>query len=324
MMFRKIKYALVILLLCFPFYVFAYSDYIIASGENIGIRLNSSNILIIGTYEINGISPADEAGLIKGDKIISVNDISINTINEFENIISNNSNDTIKIGYIRDDKEMSTRIKLIDGKTGLYLKDSIAGIGTLTFIDPNTLIFGALGHEVTETNSNNILKIKDGFIFESQIIGIEPSQTNTPGEKRATLTVNNIYGNVFKNTNKGIFGKYTNNINETKLFKVAKPAEIKLGEASILTVLDNNQIEEYKINILRINNTPDKVKNIIFEITDEKLLSKTGGIIQGMSGSPIIQGEYIIGAVTHVVVNDPKKGYGIFIINMLEEAEKSE
>jgi len=309
-------------MLFIPLNIAAYSNYVIASGENIGIRLNTSNILIVGTYNIDGISPADDAGLIKGDKIVSVNDIDVTSINEFENIISNNSSDTIKIGYIRNDKKYDTFIKLKKGKTGLYLKDNIAGIGTLTFIDPNTLIFGALGHEVTETNSNNILNIKDGLIFESKIVGIEPSRVNTPGEKRATLSVNNIYGKVFKNTNKGIFGNYTGNVNLDTLYKVADYSDIKIGEAYILTVLDNNEVKKYKINILNINITDDKIKNILFEITDDELLSKTGGIVQGMSGSPIIQGEYIIGAVTHVVINDPTKGYGIFIKNMLEEGEK--
>ena len=321
-MFKQFKILLLLLMLIIPYHVLAYSDYIIASGENIGIKLNSDSILVLGTYEIDGISPAEDAGLIKGDKIVSINDIKITTINEFENIISNNSSDTILIGYIRSNIHYDTKIKLVNGKTGLYLKDNIAGIGTLTFIDPNTLIFGALGHEVTETNSNNILNIKDGFIFESKIVGIEPSRVNTPGEKRATLTVNNIFGKVFKNTNKGIFGEYNYTLNNNRLYKVADLNDIKIGEASILTVLDDDQVKEYKINILKVTDTSNKIKNIIFEITDNELLSKTGGIIQGMSGSPIIQGEYIIGAVTHVVINDPTKGYGILIKNMLEEAEK--
>ena len=206
----------------------------------------------------------------------------------------------------------------------MYVKDQIAGIGTLTYIDPNTLIFGALGHEINDSNSNNIANIKEGIVFESNIVGIEPSYNNSPGEKRATLSVNNILGNIYKNTNKGIFGKYINKVNNNKLYKVATIDDIKIGKDKILTVLDDNIVKEYEINILKIMKTNNKIKNIIFEITDNELLQRTGGIIQGMSGSPIIQGEYIIGAVTHVVVNDPKKGYGIFIQNMLEEAEKSE
>ena len=323
-MFKKIRFILLLLLLI-PIKIYAYSDYIYASGENIGIKLQASNILVIGTYEINGISPADNANIKKGDKIISINGKKISSIAEFENIISNNRDNSIEIGYIRNNEVLSTNLKLENNKTGLYIKDTIAGIGTLTFIDPNTLIFGALGHEVNETNTNNILNIKDGIIFESNIVGIEPSRINSPGEKRATLSINNIFGIIYKNTNKGVFGKYNTDINNNlKLYKVAKIEDVKVGPAKILTVLDDNDVHEYNINILKVNTTNSKIKNIIFEITDAELLNKTGGIIQGMSGSPIIQGEYIIGAVTHVVVNDPKKGYGILIENMLEEAEKSE
>ncbi len=322
-MFKKIKYFFILLLLI-PLTVSAYSDYIYASGENIGIKIHSNNVLIIGKYEIDGISPADDADLKIGDKIFSINDQSINSISDLENIISNNRDSSIKIGYIRNNEKYYTNLLLHDNKTGLYVKDTIAGIGTLTYVDPNTLIFGALGHEITDANSNNIISIKDGLIFESNIVGIEPSRVDNPGEKRATLAINNIYGDIYKNTNKGIFGKYIKNINNNKLYKVADTNDIRIGNAKILTVLDDNQVHEYDINILKVNENSSKIKNIIFEITDSELLSKTGGIIQGMSGSPIIQGDYIIGAVTHVVINDPKKGYGILIKNMLEEAEKSE
>ena len=129
-----------------------------------------------------------------------------------------------------------------------------------------------------------------------------------------------IVGNIFENTNKGIFGTYEEDISKETLYKVANAKDVQKGEAKILTVLNGNEVEEFTINILKVN-TDDKIKNLIFEITDSELLSKTGGIVQGMSGSPIVQGEYIIGAVTHVVVDSPNKGYGILITNMLEEAE---
>ena len=322
-MFKNLKYVLWLLLLI-PITCKAYSDYIYASGENVGIKINTNYIMIVGTYDIEGISPAIDANLQIGDKIFEVNDTEVHSISDLEQIISNNRDTSIKIGYIRNNQEYETNLKLIDNKTGMYVKDQIAGIGTLTYIDPNTLIFGALGHEINESNSNNIANIKEGIVFESNIVGIEPSYNNSPGEKRATLSVNNILGNIYKNSNKGIFGKYLNNVNNDKLYKVATIDDIKIGKAKILTVLDDNIVKEYEINIFKVMKTNNKIKNIIFEITDNELLGKTGGIIQGMSGSPIIQGNYIIGAVTHVVVNDPKKGYGIFIQNMLEEAEKSE
>lgn len=319
-MFKKVKYTFLMLLLALPSASLAYSDYIIASGENVGIRLNSDGILVIGTYEIETNDPASEAGLEIGDIIVSVNDTEVSNIEDMTNIISNDS-DTIKIGYIRDDIKSYTNLKLYNGKTGLYVKDSVSGIGTLTYIDPNTKLFGALGHEIIESISGNILNISDGVVFESSIVGIEPSRNGTPGEKRATLSIDNVYGKIFENTNKGVFGNYSGQMDQESLYKVAQVEDIKLGEAEILTVIEDNTVKSYSINILKVSVNNAKTKNIIFEITDKYLLEKTGGIIQGMSGSPIVQGEYIIGAVTHVVVDDPSKGYGILITNMLEEAE---
>ena len=206
-------------------------------------------------------------------------------------------------------------------KTGLYVKDSVTGIGTLTFIDPETQKFGALGHEIEEQTTGKIFEIKDGKIFETTVTGIIPSTDGSPGEKKAEYDPENVEGNVDENTTQGIFGTYTDNIQNRKTYKVAKPKEVKTGDAKILTVLDDDNIKEYSIKISEINDLKSKNKNFIFEITDSELKDKTGGIIQGMSGSPIIQGDYIIGAVTHVVVDNPLKGYGIFITNMLEEAE---
>lgn len=317
----KFKQYLVILLMIIPLNIFAYSDYIIAGGENIGIRVNTKGVIVVGTYDIEGVSPASKAGLLEGDIITSINDKKVNDIDDVSNFISNNSEETITIGYIRDEIEHKTALKLINNKTGLYLKDSISGIGTLTYVDPNTKNFGALGHEITNSMNGEIVDISNGSIFSSSIIGIKPSRNGNPGEKNASLNTNDIIGSIKENTNKGIFGKYYEELNINKLYKVANIDDIKIGPAKIKTVLNQNVVKEYSINILSFKETNDKTKNIIFEITDPDLLNKTGGIIQGMSGSPIIQGDNIIGAVTHVVINDPTKGYGIFITNMLEEGD---
>lgn len=320
-MLQKIKLFLLLLLTLIPANVLAYSDYIIVSGDNIGIKIKTKGILVIGTYDINGIDPATEAGLEAGDIITSINDKEVNRIDEVTKIISNNREDSITIGYIRDDIETKTVLKLINNKTGLYLKDTISGIGTLTYIDPTTKKFGALGHEIVNSVSGEIVNVSDGDIFTSSITSIIPSRDGNPGEKNASLNSNDIIGNVDENTNKGVFGFYSGEISNDKLYKVADPKDIKVGSAKIKTVLNGNEVKEYDINIISIKETDDKTKNIIFEIVDDELLNETGGIIQGMSGSPIIQDDYIIGAVTHVVVNNPTKGYGIFITNMLEEAE---
>ena len=329
MFFKKIKnnilLTLIFTLLIIPNYALAYSDYIVAGGENIGIELNSKGVIIVGTYEVNGINPAKEANLRAGDKIIKINDKEVINIEEMLKVIENSNNKSnIKITYLRGNKTNDTSLKLSKSndniyKTGLYVKDSISGVGTLTFIDPNTKLFGALGHEIIEKNTGQKLEIKDGKIYSSTVTGITRSDIGKPGEKAARYDSSDIFGDVKENTTSGIFGNYTSTIPDKKLYKVAKEDEVKTGNATIFTVIDGNTIESFAINILRINKST--TKNILFEITDSRLLKNTGGIVQGMSGSPIIQDNFIVGAVTHVVVDDPTKGYGIFITTMLEEAE---
>lgn len=308
-----------------PTTTLAYSDYIIASGESVGMRLDTDGIIIVGSYEINGHNSLVEAGLKPGDIINQINSNEINTVEEMVNIIESCNCKSLKINYTRENKTKNTTLNLYndDGvlKTGLYVKDSVSGVGTLTFIDPKTKLFGVLGHEITDINTGDIIDIKSGTIFDSKITSITRSSKGNPGEKNAILYSDKVDGAIFENTNKGIFGNYTSNIDDSKLYKVANINHIKTGSAKILTVLEDNKVDEFDIKILSVKETNDKLKNIEIEITDKKLLDKTNGVVQGMSGSPIIQGEYIIGAVTHVVVEDPHRGYGILIENMLEEAE---
>ena len=327
MFLKKIKktcLGLLLSLFIMPSFVLAYSKEIIAGGENIGIELNAKGIMVVGVYKVGNNYPASEAGIKVGDIITSINDEQVNNISELSSKINTRGNDTIKIGYIRNDMSNYTNLKLYKDndiyKTGLYVKDSITGIGTLTYIDPNTRLFGALGHEITEKNTGKILEIKDGKIYTSDVTNIEPSVNGVPGEKNAKLNNDEVIGDIFENTSKGIFGNYKLDVNTNKVYKVATTTDIKKGDAIIRTVIEGDNVEEFTINILKINDSSD-TKNLVFEITDQRLLEKTGGIIQGMSGSPIIQGDFIIGAVTHVVVDDTAKGYGIFITNMLEEAE---
>lgn len=324
MFFKKLKISLMLLLIILPTNILAYSEYIIPGGENIGIDINTKGIVIVGTYKINNVSPAREAGLKIGDIITKVNKKEVSSIDELVSLL-NTSNNRIDITYVRNGNEYTTDLHIFyeDGitKTGLYVKDKITGIGTLSYIDPNTFIYGALGHEVIESNTGQILEIKDGQIVESKVTNIDRSESGTPGSKIAELDYSNQEGIILENTSKGIFGKYTDSLPNKKTYKVAIPNDIKKGEAKILTVIDGKEIKEYAINIIKIMKDNKDNKNILFEVTDQELLDKTGGIVQGMSGSPIIQGEYIIGAVTHVVVDNPTKGYGIFITNMLEEGE---
>ena len=329
MFFKKIKSILLTILLTLsiiPINTYAYSDYIIASGQNIGIEIKSNGIIIVGFYKIDDISPGKDAKLQLGDKIIKINNKYVNSISEMVNAISNNNSDILSITYLRNNKEYVTDLKLIKSddniyKTGLFVKDTINGIGTLTFIDPETNMYGALGHEIIDKNTSLKIEVKDGKIYQSTITGITKSTNGTPGEKNATFNSNVVFGTLDKNTKNGIFGKYVSNIENNTLYKVGSIDEIEIGPASILTVLNEESVEAFDISIIRINDKTG-VKNILFEITDEKLLNITGGVVQGMSGSPIIQNDKIIGAVTHVVVDNPKRGYGVFITNMLEEMKK--
>lgn len=328
MFFKKIKNRILLLLLLnIPSSILAYSNYIIPGGENIGISLKSNGVIIVGTYDVDGINPAKESGINNGDKIIKINNEETLSIEKMINKIESLENkENIKITYLRGNKEYETNLKLIKDnnniyKTGLYVKDSITGVGTLTFIDPETRLFGALGHEIIEKNTGQKLEIKDGTIYSSTVTGITKSSIGSPGEKNAKYDSSNIFGSVKENTTRGIFGEYTEELPNKKQYKVAKPSEIEEGEATILTVIEDDTVEEFKINILKVNKDITSTKNILFEVTDETLLKVTGGIVQGMSGSPIIQNDSIIGAVTHVVVDDPTKGYGTFITKMLEEAE---
>ena len=324
---KSLTLLLVISLTLIPSNVFAYSDYIIASGKNIGIELNATGIIIVGTYDVGTTSPAKDANLQTGDRIIKINDTKVKNISEMVKTIELLDNkDYIKVTYLRGSKEFNTNLHLIKDndnvlKTGLYVKDSINGVGTLTFIDPNTKLYGALGHEIIEKTTGQKLEITSGKIYESTVTGIVRSSDGKPGEKNARYDSSKIYGSVKENTSSGIFGEYTSEIESDKLYKVANYEDIKTGEASILTVINNDNVQEFKINILKVNDRNNSNKNLLFEIIDENLLKLTGGIVQGMSGSPIIQDDYIIGAVTHVVIDDTSKGYGILITTMLEEAE---
>ena len=328
MFFKKIKSFIAIFIVAtfiMPQNILAYSKYIVAGGDNIGLQINNNGIIIAGFYKVGENFPGQEANLSKGDIILKSDGKEVKTIDDFITSIKDSNQRSLKLVYQRNGKEETTTLNLTNDagvvKTGLYVKDMVSGIGTLTYIDPNTKIYGALGHEVLEQTTGTMINVKDGKIYNSSVTGIEKSTRGEPGAKNANTNSNDIYGNIKENTISGIFGTYTKEINQEKLYKVADYKDIKLGDAKIITVLEGNLKKEYNINIIKVNNEKNDNKNILFEITDEELINKTGGIIQGMSGSPIIQGDNIIGAVTNVVVNNPKRGYGILITSMLEEGE---
>ena len=322
---KRLKILLLSLLLI-PMNVLAYSDYIIPGGETLGIEINSDGIMVIGFYQIDGKFNKGDPVIKSGDYITEVNGIRVNTVDELTEIVEDNILEgKVEVTIKRNGKEKTSELSLIkDGevyKTGLYVKDSISGIGTLSYIDPETKVFGALGHEIIEANTNSLVEIRSGIIFRNYITGIEKSASGVPGSKNAKFYYDTVYGKILKNTNVGIYGLYENEMPNKELYEVGNQKKKKIGDASIYTVLDGENINEYSIEITKIDETSD-IKNISFVINDPELIDKTGGVVQGMSGSPIVQNDKIIGAVTHVVIDNPVTGYGIFITTMLEEGEK--
>lgn len=321
---KKFILYLLSIYLFIPISVFAYSDYIMASGQNIGIELKSDYVLVVGSYKIKNYNVLTDTDLKIGDKITKINNQKVTSVENMQKIINEINEETIKVTYIRNNKENTENITLYkengNYKTGLYVRDMIRGVATLTYIDIDNNSFGALGHEILEKSTKRKFDSNNGTIFSSTVTSITKSNDGNPGEKNARSDSSSVYGKVSENTESGIFGTYTSSLPNSKLYKVATPDEIKQGPAKILTVIKENKVEEFDINIIRTNENSN-TKNILFEVTDNRLLEKTGGIVQGMSGSPIIQDNNIIGAVNFVLVDSPEKGYGIFITNMLEEAE---
>lgn len=306
-----------------PLSVFAYSNEVILGGSTIGINIES-DVMVIGFYKIGG--KYHKSDLVEGDIITKVEDDEIHTINDLSTSLEKYvEQEEITITYLRGNKENTTLLSLYfeDGmyKTGLYVKDGVTGIGTLTFIDPATNTYGALGHEVLESTTSKIVEVRSGSIFENSITSIDSSANGDPGSKNAKFYYNNIYGDIDKNTKYGIYGTYTKEYDDTSLIEVADSSEVKIGPAVIYTVLEGEKVEKFEIEITKINENSE-IKNISFEITDQELLDKTGGVVQGMSGSPIVQNDKLIGAVTHVVTDNVTTGYGLFITTMLEESEK--
>lgn len=324
---KKVLFTFFVIFL-FPLGVFAYSKYIIPGGESIGIKINTEGLVVVGFYKVEDEYIAKNNFKI-GDKIINVNGKNVNTIDELTDAVSKSeiSSLNVKVTVKRNDREVDTYLKLIvkDGtyKTGLYVKDSLIGLGTLSYIDPVSKIYGALGHEITMNETGNKVDVRDGNILYSKVIGIDKSRNGRVGSKNANIIFDRKIGTIQKNTNKGIYGIYTDNLPNKETYQVADFSNIKKGDAYILTVTKDNKIEKYSINILdKYSSKKDTQKAFSFEITDKNLLNKTGGIVQGMSGSPIIQDDKIIGAVTNVLVDNVTLGYGISIITMLSEGEK--
>ena len=319
---KKKLLTILFLLLIFPLNIYAYSNKVIVGGKTIGIEVFSNGVYVVGHYKVNNKFISKEAGFLVGDIIKEVNNKKISNINDLNNILSEDKEYSFKV--LRKNNLINLKLKLVKEanliKTGLYVKDQINGIGTLSYIDPETRTFGALGHEIIESASLSKFNVDRGNIYKAEVKSINKSSRGITGEKNATIEKDQVLGEISSNEINGIYGKYKENIDTNNTMDIAQPEEIIKGEAYIKTVINDSEEELFKINIISIED--NQTKNILFEITDSKLLESTGGIVQGMSGSPIIQNNKIIGVVNYVIVEEATKGYGIFITKMLEEGDK--
>lgn len=300
---------------------------LIPGGMPFGIKFTTDGILVVGVSEVQtkdgSVCPATDAGIKTKDIIKTVNGKEVSSSEDFTLTVEHSEGKTLQIGLLRDGTPLTVSLCAVlssaDGKykAGLWVKDSTAGIGTVTYIDPESGNFGGLGHGVCDTETGVLMPLKSGNVCDVNISGITKGKSGTPGELRGFFT-NSETGTLYKNSVCGVFGKFS-----TLPQKLREPMEIGLkdtlkeGSAQLICTTAENAPTVYDIEIVKINRDSGENKNFIIKVTDERLLGKTGGIVQGMSGSPIIQNGKLVGAVTHVLINDPTKGYGIFIENML-------
>lgn len=315
-----ISLALALMLVWLPQSVSA-ARLLVPGGEVIGLELGDNTVTIAAFDEDMG-SAAQAAGLKIGDRITHINGKTICTTADIRDAL-NCSDGVIQMKISRGGKQQ--QLQLIpsittDGpRLGVYLKQGVTGIGTVTWYDPDTGTFGALGHGVND-QSGNLLQLRQGTAYEASVVSVKKGRSGTPGQLLGVLNGEEPIGVLKKNTSQGVFGQAETGWAGEKL-PTAAAEEIKTGSATILSTVSDGVIQEYSVEILKIYpNQRFAGRNMLLRVTDQRLLDTTGGIVQGMSGSPIIQDGKLIGAVTHVLVNDPTTGYGIFIENMLDAA----
>ena len=311
---------------------------VIPCGQPFGIKMLTEGIIVVRLSDISGQKnscPAKSAGIHVGDIIISVGGEKITSNEDLSKAISATNGETVEVILKRNNSDDSTSpgeeisLKLTPEycdsekcyKTGMWVRDSSAGIGTITFYDPSTGVFGGLGHPICDTDTGDLMPLSSGEICDVSITGYKKGLNGTPGELRGRFLSKDEIGTVTQNTNSGVYGLLNESPSEKEEIEVADYDEIKTGRAEILTTISGSEPEKYSVSIEQINHDDPDLKNLVIRITDRELLDKTGGILQGMSGSPIIQNGKLIGAVTHVFVNNSSMGYGILAQTMITQSQ---
>lgn len=304
---------------------------LIPGGMPIGIYMETDGVMVLGTEEIKsryGTSEEPARNLVKdGDYIVGIDEEEIENKKELIEVVQNLSKETVVLHLRRNDEYIDVKLRPAQDeegefKLGIWVRDNAQGLGTITFLNANSE-FGALGHGIHDVDTNQLLEISEGTLYDTSIQNIKKGENGNPGGMEGIIVYNhyNVLGKITENTEAGIFGtidRVDRVFQNQEACPAAPKEEIEEGDAVIRCAV-SGEVEEYEIQITKVDLNSNEVnKGIEIQVTDEKLLEITGGIVQGMSGSPILQNGKIVGAVTHVFVNDPTKGYGIFIENMLE------
>ncbi len=294
---------------------------LIPVGQVVGLEL-SNNTVTVAAFDENLGQQAKAAGLQVGDRIVDMDGTHIRCAEDVRTSLMH-SDGAVDMVVMRQGKEhklhIQPRITQEGPKLGVYLRNGITGIGTITFYNPDTGRFGTLGHGVNDENGR-LLQLTTGRAYPANVVSVRKGKTGEPGQLMGVLSSNAPIGPLTKNTNQGVFGNAFQNF-QGQAIPVGTVDDIQIGQATIRSTISGTQPQEYSVEILKIYpNSRSSGRNMLIRVTDEKLLEVTGGIVQGMSGSPIIQDGKLVGAVTHVLVNDPTTGYGIFIENMLDAA----
>jgi stage IV sporulation protein B len=319
---KKLTRAFLVFLICFCLCIKVQAaEMLIPGGQLVGLELFDGNVYV-AAFDENPESPAKEAGLQPGDKIISINSQAVASAADIKNILNRADTDvTLQLsrGSSTFEVKLTPQITENGPRLGIYLKQGTTGVGTVTYYNPQDSSFAALGHGVN-TKHGNLLPMHTGKVYDVSVISVRKGKPGEPGQLMGSLQSCTQLGALTKNTPYGVFGTL-GGVNKSAAIEVADPEDVKTGPATIRSTVSGSLTREYQVEIVKVYGSSKSAgRNMLIKVTDPDLLAATGGIVQGMSGSPIIQDGKLVGAVTHVLVNDPTTGYGIFIENMLDAA----
>ena len=308
---------------------------VIPLGRAVGIKLFAQGVLVVGLSDITtdqGLaSPARACGLQEGDVITHINDAQVSSIEEVQTILQDLEGQEMELTVLRDEESQEVTTRAAQCSTdgaytlGAWIRDSMAGIGTLTFVDPETGLFGTLGHGINDVDTAVLMKLQSGAITPASVAGVVKGVNGRPGELRGAFSSSQDLGTLYANTESGVFGHLQDPGTFTGTpVPVATAEEVHTGQATILANVAGTEVEEYTVEILKVYSNTSDTRDLMLRVTDPRLLEKTGGIVQGMSGSPILQDGKLVGAVTHVLIDHADRGYGILAQNMLDQAAQAQ